>query len=53
MIKTYHNRQEESSKRMQLRSACGTFTNVIQEGTSCSPFEALIITKKAKEILKM
>ena len=53
MIKTYHNRQEESSKRMQLRSACGTFTNVIHDGTHCSRFEAGVITEKAKEIFQL
>jgi hypothetical protein len=52
MIKTYHDRAEESSKRLQLRSACGTFTNIIADGTNCSRFEAQIITEKAQEIFQ-
>ena len=53
MIKTYHDRKEESSKRFQLRSACGAFTNIINDGTNCSRFEAEVITKKAKEIFQL
>jgi hypothetical protein len=53
MIKTYHNRTEESSKRLQLRSASGTFTNIIADGTNCSQFEAEVITKKAKEVFQL
>ena len=50
MVKTYHNKQEDASKRMQLRSAFCTFTNIISAGTNCSPFEAEVVTEKAKEI---
>ena len=53
MIKTYHNRQEESSKRMQLRSACGTFKNIVHQGTNCSLFEAGVITEKAQEVFEL
>ena len=53
MIKTYHDRKEESSKRLQLRSACGTFTNIISDGTNCSRFEAEVITAKAKEVFQL
>lgn len=53
MVKTYNNRTEESSKRMQLRSACGSFVNLINEGTNCSQFEAEVITEKAKEVFKL
>jgi hypothetical protein len=53
MIKTYHDRTKESIKRMQLRSACQTFTNIIHEGTNCSYFEANTITLKAKEIFQL
>lgn len=53
MVKTYQNRQEESSKRLQLRSASSTFTNVIHVGTNCSHFESQLITQKALEIYQL
>ena len=53
MVKTYHDRAEESTRRLELRSAAHTFSRIISEGTNCSPFEASIITEKAQEIFQL
>lgn len=53
MVKTYHDRTEESTKRLELRSTAHTLTRIISEGTNCSPFEALIITDKAQEVFQL
>jgi len=53
LVKTYHDRAEESTKRLELRSAAHTFTRIISEGTHCSPFEASIITEKAQEVFQL
>ena len=53
MVKTYHDRTEESTKRLELRSTAHTFTRIISEGTNCSPFEASIITDKAQEVFQL
>ncbi len=53
MVKTYHDRTEESTKRLELRSAAHTFTRIISAGTNCSPFEASIITDKAQEVFQL
>lgn len=53
MVKTYHDRAEESTKRLELRSAAHTFTRIISDGTNCSPFEASIITEKAQEVFQL
>lgn len=51
MVKTYHDRAEESTKRLELRSTAHSLTRIISEGTNCSPFEASIITEKARRFL--
>lgn len=53
MVKTYHDRQEESSRRLALRDAAHTFTHLIAEGTNCSRFEAAVITDKAQEVFQL
>ncbi len=53
MVKTYHDRAEESTKRLELRSTAHSFTRIISEGTNCSPFEASIITEKAQEVFRI
>ena len=53
MIATTDSRNFEMSERMFLRSASSTFTQVITNGTNCSPFEATIITDKAQEIFRL
>jgi len=53
MVTTYHDRQEESTKRMALRSASQTFTHIIAEGTNCSAFEAGVIAEKAQEVFRL
>jgi len=53
MVKTYHDRAEESTKRLELRSAAHTFTRIIAAGTNCSPFEAAIITDRAQEVFQL
>jgi len=39
MVKTYHDRAKESTKRLELRSTAHSLTRIISEGTNCSPFE--------------
>lgn len=46
-------RNEQSVKRLSLRSSQETFANVIAEGTSCSKFEASVISNKALEIFNL
>jgi hypothetical protein len=53
LVKTYHDRVEESTRRLELRSAAHTFSRIISEGTNCSPFEASIITEKAQEVFQL
>ncbi|MBA7714253.1 hypothetical protein ES703_123270 [subsurface metagenome] len=53
MVKTYHDRADESTKRLELRSTAQTFTRIISDGTNCSPFEASIITEKAQEVFRL
>ncbi len=53
MVKTYHDRAEESTKRLELRSTAHSLTMIISEGTKCSPFEASIITEKAEEVFRI
>lgn len=53
MVKTYHDRTEESTKRLELRSTAHTFSQIISEGTNCSPFEASIISEKAQEVFQL
>lgn len=46
-------RNNQSVKRISLRSSQETFANVIAEGTSCSKFEASVISAKALEIFNL
>jgi len=50
MIQTTALRSEESTKRSLLRSSAHTLERVIIDGTSCSAFEAGVITQKAQEV---
>lgn len=50
MIQTTALRSEESTRRSLLRSSAHTLERVIVDGTSCSPFEAGVITQKAQEV---
>ena len=49
MIADTINRNEESSKRLALRSNTSTFAQVVENGTSCSAFESSVIAEKAVE----
>ena len=49
MIADTINRNDESSKRLALRSNTSTFAQVVENGTSCSAFESSIIAEKAVE----
>jgi hypothetical protein len=51
MIKTTAQRNTKSIERLHYHSSNQTLQNVITEGTSCSPFEASIISENAEEIL--
>lgn len=53
MIQTTALREEESSKRLFLRSAVHTLERVVASGTSCSPFEATVIAEKAQEVFRL
>lgn len=53
MVQTTCMRAEESSKRLFLRSAAHTFERVVAQGTSCSPFEATVISQKAQEVFRL
>lgn len=53
MIQTTEGRTEESSRRLFLRSAAHTFERVIAQGTSCSEFEAQVISQKAQEVFRL
>jgi len=50
MIQTNLSRNQDRDKRMEHRSAVQTFTNLIAEGTSCSRFEAQVVSAKAEEV---
>ena len=50
MIQTYANQKVLHELRLDLKSLESMFSNVITEGTNCSPFESEIIVDKAKEI---
>jgi hypothetical protein len=53
MIHTTGLREEESNKRLFLRSAAHTLERVVAKGTSCSPFEASVIAEKAQEVFRL
>lgn len=49
MIQTYAHQKELHESRLDLKTIESMFTNMITEGTNCSPFESEIIVEKAKE----
>ncbi len=53
MIENTIARNAQLSKRINLRNCQETFANVIAEGTSCSKFEASVISNKALEIFNL
>lgn len=53
MIENTIARNDQTVKRLALRSSQETFANVIAEGTSCSKFEAAVISGKALEIFNL
>jgi len=53
MINNTIARNDQNVKRLALRSSQETFANVISEGTSCSKFEAEVISNKALEIFNL
>lgn len=50
MIQTYAHQKELHEIRLDLKTIEGMFTNLITDGTNCSPFESEIIVEKAKEV---
>jgi hypothetical protein len=50
MIQTYAHQEQLHEARLDIKSLECLFSNLITEGTNCSPFESEIIVDKAKEI---
>lgn len=46
-------RNEQAETRLQHRNNSATLANIIVDGTSCSSFEAEIITRKAEEVFQI
>lgn len=53
MILNTEIRHSQAEQRLQRRCHAATFANVVAAGTSCSRFEAEIITQKAQEIFRL
>ena len=53
MITNTQMRQKQAELRFQHRNNSATLANIIVEGTSCSSFEAEIISKKAQEVYQI
>lgn len=53
MIETTAIRTEQAEKRLALRSQSQTLANIIATGTSCSKFEAELISEKAQEVFNL
>lgn len=53
MITNTQMRKEQVEGRLQHRNSSATLSNIIVEGTSCSSFEAEIITRKAEEVFQI
>jgi Protein of unknown function (DUF1670) len=53
MIENTVARNSQFEKRISLRDSSETFANVVSNGTSCSLFEAEIITTKAHEVFRL
>ena len=50
MIQTYAHQKQLHETRIDLKTIECMFTNLITDGTNCSPFESEVIVEKAKEI---
>jgi biotin operon repressor len=50
MIQTYAHQKELHETRLDLKTIEAMFTNLITDGTNCSPFESEVIVEKAKEV---
>lgn len=50
MIQTYAHQKALHETRLDLKTIEAMFTNLITDGTNCSPFESEVIVEKAKEV---
>jgi len=50
MIQTYAHQKELHESRLDLKTIETMFSNLITDGTNCSPFESEVIVEKAKEV---
>jgi biotin operon repressor len=50
MIQTYAHQKVLHETRLDLKTLETMFTNLITDGTNCSPFESEVIVEKAKEV---
>jgi len=50
MIQTYAHQKVLHETRLDLKTIEAMFTNLITDGTNCSPFESEVIVEKAKEV---
>ena len=46
-------KKEQMCRRLELKGAEETFSRLIVDGTSCTPFESAIIAEKAKEVFRI
>lgn len=53
MITNTQMREAQAEQRLQHRNNSATLANIIVDGTSCSSFEAEIITRKAEEVFQI
>ena len=53
MIVTAEQREDQADERLRLRCSAERFANLITEGTTCSRFEADVITEKAQEVFHL
>lgn len=53
MITNTQMRKDQAEVRLQHRNSAATLANIIVDGTSCSSFEAEIITRKAQEVFHL
>jgi len=53
VIVTQEMKKDQMYRRLELKSAEETLTTEIVSGTNCSPFESVIIMKKAKEAFRI
>jgi len=50
VIQTYAHQKALHETRLDLKTIEAMFTNLITDGTNCSPFESEVIVEKAKEV---